>query len=184
VNKIIVVEGFDLVGKDYTIAHNKELASHKFYKPDYSIFDKMLSRNDAWVVGYAIIDYLSKTKDNKDPVCFNRFIATSLVYSEIYGGTLHSIKNLREIYSWYNQESLNKKGFDIEIFHIGHANMESARKLLIESERREITEDFDKFDSFESYWEMYTDAEKLFRKYYDLLGYDNVHYIYNEYKEI
>lgn len=182
---IVAIEGFDMVGKDYVIKNYKDhdLPNLNYYRPDYTLFDSMFSRNDAWVIGYSIIDYLSKSNlvpsksvyysDNITCVGFNRFIVSSLVYSELYGGTLHTIENLREIYKYYSYESLKEKGFDLTIYHIKHSDISSAMKMMITSKDRSDNEPLDNFKTFETYWMMYEDAEKLFKKYYDLLGYTN-----------
>lgn len=193
---IVAIEGFDMVGKDYVIKNykNYNLPNLNYYRPDYTLFDSMFSRNDAWVIGYSIIDYLSKShfvpsksiyyNDNVACVGFNRFIVSSLVYSELYGGNLHTIENLREIYKYYNYGALREKGFDLTIYHVKHSDISSAMKMMITSKDRSNNEPLDNFKTFEAYWMMYEDAEKLFKKYYDLLEYtDHVNLIVNKFDD-
>lgn len=192
--RIVSVEGFDMVGKDYVIKNHLQTPegikfgtawSPKFYRPEYKLFDQMFSRNDAWVIGYSILDFLSqRPTDNTEMVYFNRFIVSSLVYSELYGGDLHKIDNLRKIYDYYNYDALKDKGFDIQIYHVRHHDKSSAMRMMITSKDRDNNEPLDNFETFESYWMMYEDAESLFEKYYDLLGYkDHVHYVINKFAE-
>lgn len=184
--KIVSVEGFDMVGKDYVIKnHLKVPEGSSFYRPEYKLFDQMFSRNDAWVIGYSILDFLSQRPTNEtEMIFFNRFIISSLVYSELYGGDLHKIENLRKIYEYYNYDALKSKGFDIEINHVCHESQSSAMRMMITSKNRSDNEPLDNFETFESYWMMYEDAENLFKKYYDLLGYkDHVTYIINKFVE-
>ena len=191
---IVAIEGFDMVGKDYVLNNAKKfgLPPIRYYRPEYTLFDSMFTRNDAWVIGYAIIDYISQGASMSEDsnymmppayMGFNRSIVSSLVYSELYGGTLHSLDNLKKIYDYYNYNSLKSRGVDVQIYHISHYDEASAMKIMMASKDRDINEALDNFDTFDAYWMMYSDAEKLFRKFYNFLGYtDHVKFIKNKYE--
>lgn len=164
---MIIVEGFDCVGKDTYVA--KTFRDMLVYRPDYNLFDSFFTRNDAWVIGYSIFDYLSQTNTSSDSIVLNRGIASSLVYAKLYNIDSQILKetNLLELLKWWKSNRVFK---DSTIIHIYHSSKESAEILYNSMVSSRVMEDLDKFESFDDYWRMYLKAEELYKDAYHLLG--------------
>ena len=175
-NSIYIIEGYDGVGKDYYVKNN--LSEKDFYRPNHELLDKFISRNDSYLVGFSIFDFLSRIRKTGVEVIINRCIASSLVYSELYNGRLHLHPNLDELIEFYKN---NRHFQEANHIHVCHSSMESARKIYNLMSNRSDNEELDEFDGFLDYWKCYCNAELAFSKYYKMLGI-KPKYIYNEYE--
>lgn len=176
-NNIYIVEGFDGVGKDYYVEHN--FPDKDFYRPNHELFDQFLGRQESWVIGCSIFDFLSRLDRTKVEVVINRSIASSLVYSELYNGRLHIHPKLDKLIEFYKN---NRHFQEANHIHICHADMASARKIYQMTTQRPDNEEYDIFDGFDEYWKRYSLAETMFSKYYRMLGIKPT-YIYNKIEE-
>lgn len=175
-NRIYIIEGFDGVGKDWYV--HKMLSDKEFYRPNHDLFDKFIGRQESWVIGASIFDFLSRISKTSVEVVINRCIASSLVYSEMYNGKLHLHPNLNKLIEFYKN---NKHFQQANHLHICHSDMASARKIYECVNKRPDNDEYDVFDGFSEYWKNYCYAETLFAKYYKLLGI-KPEYIYHEYQ--
>lgn len=160
---IVIYEGCDMVGKSTFISMNEIISP---YHPSYSLFDKLIDRNNAVTIGLSIIDYYVKCcNTNEFDLIFDRGFPSSIVYSKMYPNE-KSLTNdqVREILSY-----LSSIPCGIQIWHIEHKDKDTARKFYEASQLREDNEKFDKFNSFEEYWEFYNKMNSKFHEFYEEL---------------
>ena len=165
---IYVCEGFDAVGKDTFIEKCLgELAPN--YGPTYEVFDKYLLRDDAWLIGLAIVDLLSQSNLIKSSnVLLNRWLPSSYVYARLKARDSQDeildqevIAKFLEIINDYTTLDGEDIFPQVTIYHVSHESKESARVIYNRSLNRPDNESFDDFNSFDDYWVRYCDAERL-----------------------
>lgn len=165
-NNVCIIEGFDIVGK--TTYAKEYLSNYRLYEYDHTIIDNTVGRSKAWMPGYSIIDFLSKT-DNKKKIVLNRGICSSIVYNKL--------SNMEEIPEDIIEYYKHSKYFHdkVDILYFYHKSKSSAELLYTSSLSREvnsnkINQSYDRFNSFEDYWETYLKYESEFLCSFNLLN--------------
>lgn len=175
---IVVVEGFEMVGKTTFI--NNELSHFVNYHATHDLTDKTIGRDNSWTIGYGVFDLLSQIETQaNDPtksiiyphlaVVIDRGVFSSYVYQKLYGsGELSS-----EVIEYYK----NNKFFHDEVSHlyVVPKNATVARQIYEKSASRPenpnaLSNKYDQFDSFESYWSAFLKADKLFEEAYQIMN--------------
>lgn len=166
--KVFIVEGFDMVGK--TTAIKNFLPDYDTYFANHDLTDKVVGRDKSWVIGYGVLDLLSQIHSRDIKLVINRGVASSYVYSILYDDQ----SSLDErVLQWYrhNDFFVNQVGH----IYVSHFNEVSARQIYENSLHREtnpneLSAKYDRFNSFEEYWELYQEADRLFNQTYRKLG--------------
>lgn len=164
-SRILIFEGFDLVGKT---TYAKTLVNN-IYRPDYSVFDKYYSRNLAFMFGYAQADIWSYCKNTSieipEEIAIDRGLFSSYVYSRIYRDTYPRLHE--DIVISYLMKLINS--FDqVEVYNVNHKNKTSAREIYDYNQFHQSShnEQYDYFLTFEEYFERYLKARDLFEEIY------------------
>lgn len=162
-----LIEGFDMVGK--TTFMKILLPDHKIYHCRHDLSDSTIGRNNSWALGYGIIDFLDQTDGYDSKVIIDRGVMSSYVYEDIY-----NFRSLNpKIMEWYrNCESFINK---IDHIYIRHQSRDTAQTIYESSQSREINPNilsalYDRFDSFDDYWETYLRADQLYKEAYSIIG--------------
>lgn len=168
-NKIVIVEGFDMVGK--TSAVERFFSDYETYFATHDLTDVTIGRDNSWTIGYGVVDLLSQMK-TLPKLVINRGVVSSAVYSDLYG-TVPSTKVLEKVLDWYACNEFFAKS--ITHIYVSHFDYHSAKVLFENSQKRqtnpnELSAKLDKFKSFDAYWNTYNKADELFRQYYRRLG--------------
>lgn len=165
--KLVLVEGFDMVGKSTLI---KELyPNHSKYHATHDLTDETVGRDNSWTIGYGVVDMLSQMYSNGIPnLVIDRGVISSYVYTKLSGKEFDS-----KIMEYYK----NNKFFKENIRHIlvVHQDKVSAKLIYDRSQSRtlnpnKISAELDKFDTFGEYWKQYEKAMNLFIEAYSILG--------------
>ena len=163
---IYIIEGFDMVGKSTFI--EKYMDKFNLYYPTHDLTDKTIGRNNSWVIGYSVIDYLKQLSERPRTV-ISRGVMSGQVYSRIYGNKF--LDNC--IIDYFK----NDEFFCKEIGHIylRHRDVESAKKMFEASKSREknsneVSAKLDNFRTFDYYWTYYTNADLIFNDMYSKFG--------------
>lgn len=168
-NKVIIVEGFEMVGKTSYAKTLAERTNNFIYHADHDLTDKTVGRNNSWTIGYGIFDLLSHIP-TEETIIIDRHVASSYVYQKLYGpeGELYS-----EVIDYYK----NNKFFHDSVthIHVQHESKEEALKIFEKSKTRdknsnELSNKYDQFDNFEEYWSRYSKAQEYFLEAYLKLG--------------
>lgn len=167
-NNICIVEGFDMVGKSFFMKNF--MPEFSIYHANHDLTDQTIGRHNSWAIGYGIIDFLSQTGIGKTKVVIDRGVGSSYVYKMLYEGSSDLIS---EVVKWYSEDEFFKES--VGHIHVCHYNRASAKVIYAKSQSREenpnkISAQFDKFLSFDEYWEFYEVAEDLFKSVYEKLG--------------
>ena len=163
---IYIVDGFDIVGKSTLM--KELLPDYKLWYPTHDLSDKILGRHESWVLGYAVLDYLSQVTPS-DKIVINRGVFSSYVYMRLYTNKIFP----EDIINWYksNQFFLENIGH----IYVKHEDVDSAKLLYESSKSREkssnpVSDKYDSFRTFSDYWVLYNKADLLFREIYQKLG--------------
>lgn len=164
---IYVVEGFDRVGK--TSFMKKELPDFYIYHATHDLTDQTVGRNNSWVIGYGVMDFLQQVHELQE-IVIDRGVFSSYVYQRLYGpkGVLDP-----RVLDYYK----NNKFFHEDVGHIyvRHHDVDSAREIYIKSQSREknpnqLSNKYDQFNTFDDYWKLYSMADALFSEVYSYIG--------------
>lgn len=171
-NNIVLVEGFDMVGKNTYVKKNFPHYC-KYFEYDHTLTDITGNRDKAWIAGYGIISFLDYVLKNTNTtnlhVAINRGVLSSVVYEKIYNR-----KDIQsEILDWYKNNSFFTE--EVKHVYVRHHNADTAREIYNKSISREeasneINKSYDSFNSFEDYWMVYSLADQLFMNTYKHLG--------------
>lgn len=175
-SKVVVVEGFDMVGKTFFM--KEHLSQYKIFHADHELTDATVGRNNSWTIGYGIFDLMSQTGLNvSDPIVIDRCVASSFVYSKLFPDGGVSKESMDQIVDWYSKCKVFKE--DVVHVHVCHYNRCTARKIYEASQHREknpnpLSAELDKYSSFDEYWSAYKLAECWFESVYSQLGIEPV----------
>lgn len=161
-SNLIIVEGFDMVGKTSYL----ESIHSPGYRPDYDMLDSFYERNLAGLFFFMQADLLYKTdlvkSDTK--LTLDRSSVSGYVYSRIYPSDVSEFPSEMVIESIKRMCSV----FDtVEIVHVIHSCRESAKQIYFQSHKDGSHLDkLDQFDSFDAYFRCYQNAESYYREIY------------------
>lgn len=167
---ITIIEGFDMVGKDTFIRETNHKS--KIYHPSHDLTDATIGRDQSWVLGHSIVEFLEQTKgilNEEESLVINRCIASSIVYTRIYNN--HNLP--KEVVDWYKNNQFFKN--EIRHIYIKHKNEKTAKMIYQLSQTRKVPDNLvsaklDKFNSFDDYWRMYSFANLKFLEAFNELG--------------
>lgn len=169
---VYVVEGFDMVGKNFFV--DKFMPEFSLYHANHDLTDETIGRHESWAIGYGVMDFLFQIQEtSKIKVVIDRGVSSSFVYKALYEGNLDSNDHILTVVNWYSRNDFFKKS--VGHIHVCHYNKASAKRLYEISQSREknpneVSAQMDRFSSFDEYWEYYTEAEDLFREVYRKIG--------------
>ena len=166
---IYVVEGFELSGKSTFI--DKIMKEFKHYHATHDLTDETIGRKDSWTIGYGVIDFLSQTASKDDLIAIDRGVFSSYVYEHLYNQGNRDTIN--KVVDWYSRNEFFKN--TVGHVRVSHYNKSTARRIFELSKSREVNPNtlsstYDKFSSFEEYWDRYQEAESLFDEVYKKIG--------------
>lgn len=168
----VIVEGFEMVGKS-TLIENLLVRDNGFvnYHATHDLTDRTIGRNNSWTIGYGVLDFLSQY--NREPykrfdlkVAIDRGVFSSYVYQKLYG----PVSDLNyKIVDWYKRNNFFHE--DVTHLYVKPADETVSRMLWDKSRERPenpnfLSNKYDKFSSFEEYWEMFKKADELFKEAY------------------
>lgn len=171
----VIVEGFEMVGKS-TMIENLLVRDNGFvnYHATHDLTDRTVGRNNSWTIGYGVLDFLSQY--DKEPykrfdlrVAIDRGVFSSYVYQKLYG----PVSDLNyKIVDWYKRNNFFHEG--VTHLYVKPADETVSRMLWDKSRERPenpnfLSNKYDKFSSFEEYWEMFKKADELFEEAYQLM---------------
>lgn len=171
---IIIVEGFEMVGKSTAIKNLFVKEGYTSYHATHDLTDITVGRNNSWTIGYGVLDFLKQYNQNflvhfPAKVVIDRGIFSSYVYQKLYGPEGDLDFKILDYYA-------NDEFFHNEITHcyVRPANKAVARMLWENSKNRPknpniLSNKYDQFKTFEDYWEMYKKAEDLFFESYKIM---------------
>lgn len=166
--KIIILEGFDMVGKS---TYANEFLKVRTYYPNHDITDVTIGRNNSWAIGYSVLDFLSQIDVRDEHIVINRGVFSSYVYSKLYG---HSEDELPEaVIDYYRNSQFFKD--NVSVIYFQHFSRSSAKVIYESSMSRqksfnELTAKLDQFSDFDQYWRAYSKASELFIESFNLIG--------------
>lgn len=165
--KVVVVEGFDMVGKSTWV--NEVLGTYQQYTPDHDLTDSTVGRSNSWTIGYGIFDLLSQVGYSGEGIVINRGVASSYVYPQIYNQNPLDL----QVIEWYKGNKFFKE--ETSVLYFFHESQESARVIYENSQKRQknpnkLSDKMDQFKDFEDYWSTYTKAHRLFVEAFNKLG--------------
>lgn len=100
--RVVVVEGYDCVGKGRVIEELSKKLDAKVYRPNYNFWEShTLPRSLRWVIGASILDYFSNTVKPDECIIFDRGMLSGAVYnndSDVMIGYSDLIKNLKVLH--------------------------------------------------------------------------------------
>jgi hypothetical protein len=171
----VIIEGFDFVGKSAVI---KELHNGRSYHPDYTLFDKYLSRNAAFMFSYGQVDLLYNLPNNELPkeIIWDRAVISSYVYSRIYKDKVIPVIDEDLVFHFFDR--LSDISDNIEIDYVYHKDKDSAKRIF-ESDKNH-NDKLDSFKNFDEYWKTYLKADDLFLYIIKELGsrnYNNIKFV-------
>ena len=173
-NDIVVVEGFDMVGKTHFMNTYSEFNNYSYYHPNYYTVDKVLGRDNAWTIGYGIFDMLSSLPASRLPsLLIDRGVLSSYVYGKMFNTELPE-----EVIMYYKDSNFYHELVDNII--VRHSSKKSASKLYDLSKSRivdnDISSKYDTYSSFEDYYSNYLRSMDLFREACDLMNIKPLYY--------
>lgn len=160
--KILVVEGFDCTGKSYFIDKLCKDNGLTKWEPKYDsdINNRVIPYSDRYALGIGLIDLVESGVIDK-PIVISRGIPSGLVYNKVYHQGIEVMNNMEFI------DYATRKYLDPELIHtvyIYHDKLENAQKLYDMSTSRLGNESYDKFESFNQYWNTYSEFHNEYIK--------------------
>lgn len=167
-NNIILLEGFNIVGKSEYI--DKQLP-HYYDLYNNSYFCKTISditKSPKWIADSEVIDVVEKliSGSNKSNLMNLNLIINQGIFSDYVNSRIFSNKNLdTKILDLYKNNSFFKDY--ISHIYIRHHDINTAQFIY---ESAKLNELIPVFRTFEDYWKMYSYANLLFKEVYDYIG--------------
>lgn len=113
---VVVVEGYDCVGKGRVIEELSKKLGAKVYRPNYNFWEShALPRSFRWVIGASILDYFSNTVKPDEHIIFDRGMMSGAVYNddfELLIGYRDLIENLKVLHVLIEASSQSRKKFE------------------------------------------------------------------------
>lgn len=168
---IIIVEGFDMVGK--TKFAKQEFSEYSHYYANHDLTDITVGRNNSWTIGYGIIDFLSQVHKSGQKILINRGICSSIVYESIYNKTDLN----RSIVDYYRNNQFFHD--NIDIVYVRHNTRTCAEYIYEMSKSRErnkneLSDQYDKFKDFNDYWNTYRLFDHKFHESFSMINFDPI----------
>lgn len=195
-SEIIVVEGFEFVGKSHIISlitdelenvHGKSVLN---YRPDYESlgYDDILDRSNRYILGLPAIEMYKSVRDtlNASPVLIlDRSVFSSYVYSILYNSV--PVDRMIQVMSTYRKIF---KDFKVSVIQVTPYTEDSSKLLYTQALSDDDHKDkYDKFESFTEYFQVLNKVEYLFNEsyitYQDMFSDDDIKFIkyYNKIEE-
>lgn len=164
---ILVVEGYDMVGKSTLISNLVSIMStldfHRVrpvvvFRPDYDnlCYDDVIDKSNRLVIGLSVLDFIRSDKNYNKLTIFDRGLPSGIVYSALYQDN----KLNKCMIDSYIDLYLNMKTC---ILYINHESKSSAmvkyNKSILDNNHED---DYDKFSSFDEYYSTYLKFNKEF----------------------
>ncbi len=166
---VSIIEGFDRVGKTkiQEDLFDKEKVGGLYdktfiYKPPYRGLDLKFNRNQAWILGYSVLDFICQSGMIHYPyhLLMDRHIASSYVYDRLYGDA----ENVTDDVVLEDLRLLGE--FDrFSMYYVTHSSHRSAH-YIYDNKNSGHTDKLDLFDSFADYWEFYEQSDALFNEFF------------------
>lgn len=166
-NDIRIVEGFEKVGKTSFARHVCEEIGGRIWHPTHDLIDQTIGRQDSWTLGYAVLDYIIQIPQEY-PVIIDRHVVSSYVYTYYYNKKILDPK----IADFYKNNAFYKEC--VTHYHVQHRDKSTAEEIFNSSKSREanpnrLSAQYDKFSTFEDYWNQYKLFQELFLETYQRL---------------
>jgi thymidylate kinase len=175
--EIRVFEGFEMVGKTSSIERIKNKSKNATVLVDFK--DKFgygdnkygIDHKKSWVIGASWFHLLNELKDvvpSDHLIIIDRGLLSSVVYTMMtnvgQAGSTHTGYLMSDMITDY-------KKLGASIHYLYHDDMNVARKMYecATTSNRVGSDKFDKYESFEHYWDTYLDYHERFSVISDLL---------------
>lgn len=166
----VIIEGFDMIGKGALLdLCHRGIENSVIYRPSYDeIFDKILTRKNAYIIGLSISDFMVNVKSDLT-VLFDRQLPSSVVYDKLLGNNVLT----EDIINKYIE--INKRS-GMRYSYLNHSSKTSAKLIYNYVQNNRKLEELDMFDSFDDYWDKYLMYDEEFSNFFHEYGVDRKKY--------
>lgn len=166
---ILVFEGFEMTGKSYLAKQVHDQWPSALYRPDWegALSDKVVRRGNRFIPGLVVLDLLRSIREahcQPPMIILDRWLAVSYVYRVLYGQA-SDCSNLEDMVESFK---LAASPFNVVIVHKSHADKADAQRMFSTSvQDSDHSDQYDRFSSFEDYWQKYNQFNSEYLKFYE-----------------